>query len=204
MASFSRLRSACCVPVTFLASAITADAHLVVEGAGEVVNGALHPFISPSQVMVLLGLGLLLGRRLPFEMGMPVKVFAGASAASLLVTLAGAKGEVYPPLMIIIAMIIAALVAFDRLWQPWVYGAVCALAAGGVGLDSGVEQGTTVEKLKTLAGTWMALVAFVFYIAACASHAEGRKWAVTAIRIAAAWTIAIAVLMLAFFLKKGG
>lgn len=185
-----------------LALPSTAEAHLAVEGVGEVVNGALHPFVSPAHVLIFLGLGILLGQQVPMELKTPIRVFAPVSALALLLTMSGFITAVYPPVLIAIALGIAVFVVMEKKMAVSTGALICGVAATGIGLDSGVETGSTFEILKTLAGTWLALNAAVFYIAACASHSEGRQWARTGIRIAGSWIIAISLMVLAFFFRR--
>ena len=66
----------------------------------------------------------------------------------------------------------------------------------------GWTRGSTFGVLKTLAGTWLSLNAAVFYIAVCASNGAEKKWAKAAIRVLGSWIIAIALMVLAFSLRK--
>jgi len=186
----------------FLLPTTMARAHLAVEGVGEVVNGALHPLLSPAHVLVFLGLALLLGQRVPLDLKTPMRVFAPVSAAALLVTLSGRVSSVSPPLLIGLALCIAALVALEVKLPRLVVGGICAAAGCGIGLDSAVEGGATLAAFKTLAGTWLSLNAAVFYLAICVSHAEDKPWARTAIRVLGSWIIAISLMVLAFSLRK--
>ena len=124
------------------------------------------------------------------------------SAAALLLTLSGRVTEVYQPVLIGIALVIATLVGFEIKIPSSVSGVLCAVAATAIGLDSAVDTGSTEGVLKILAGTWLSLNAAVFYIAVCASNAEGRPWARVGIRVLGSWIIAIALLVLAFSLRK--
>ena len=179
-----------------------AHAHLTVEGAGEVGSGALHPLMTPVHVLILLGLGLMLGQRVPLDLKTPLQVLAPASAIALLATTTGKIGGVYPPILIGIAMGIAILVALELKIRAVVCRLICGVAAIGIGLDSGLETGTAVVVLKTLAGTWISMNIVTYYTAICASHAVGKPWAKTGIRVIGSWIIAISLLVLAFSLRK--
>lgn len=180
----------------------TAHAHLVVKGLDEVGNGALHPFVTPSHVMIILALGLLLGQRVPFTLKTPVLALASSSAAALVFATTGWVSEVYQPVLIGIALCIAILVAVGRKLPDAAYAVLCAVAVLGIGLDSAPETGTAYAMAKTLLGTWLALNLVIPYIAICASNGADKPWAKTAIQIAGSWIIAISVLVLAFALRK--
>jgi hypothetical protein len=132
----------------------------------------------------------------------PFRIFAPVSAAALLLTLGGWVEGVGEPVLIGIALVAAALVALDTKLPVWLGGLLCAAAAAAIGLDSPAGGGTSLSALKTLAGTWLGLNAAVFYTAVCASNAEDRKWARTGVRILGSWIIAIALMVLAFSLRK--
>lgn len=178
------------------------QAHMAVEGAGQIASGALHPLVTPAHVLILLGLGLLVGQQVPLDLKVPIRVFAPVSAISLFLTTLWQVSSVYQPVLIGIALCIGILVGLERKLSRLACGLLCAAAAYGIGIDSGVESGSTFEVVKTLIGTWFSMNAAVVYIAICASNSAGRKWARAAIRIVGSWIIAISVLVLAFSLRK--
>jgi urease accessory protein len=184
---------------SFLMTCSAAQAHLSVEGVGELANGALHPLMSPAHVLMFLSLALLLGQQVPFDLKLPLRVFVPASAVALLFTLTGWIVEVYQPLLVLIALIAAICVALEIKPPRWAVGFLCGAVAVGIGLDSSPGEGSV---LKTLAGTWLSLNAVLFYIAMCASNGADKKWARTAIRVLGSWIIAISLMVLAFSLRK--
>ncbi len=60
-----------------------ADAHLAIKGAGDFGNGALHPLVTPQHLMIVLGLALLLGMRVPLRLKLPMVSLAISSAIAL-------------------------------------------------------------------------------------------------------------------------
>jgi urease accessory protein len=180
----------------------TAGAHLAVKGIGEIGNGALHPLITPAHVLILLGLGLLLGQRIPFELKSPMLVLSASSAIALALTATGWILEVPSPFLISLALAIGALVAVGKCPHRQVTMWICALAAIGIGLDSGLEDSPPVAMAKTLAGTWIAINAVTGYVALAASNGAEKEWARTGVRVLGSWIFAIALLVLAFALKK--
>ncbi|GAA5125065.1 hypothetical protein GCM10023212_26010 [Luteolibacter yonseiensis] len=179
-----------------------ASAHMAVEGAGEIGNGALHPVMTPAHVLLLLGLGLLLGQQTPLDLGKRLRVFAPASAAALLFTFTGTIREINQPVLIALSLCVAILVALEKRLPRFVPEFLCTLTAIGIGIDSAVETGDTGTILKTLIGTWLAMNAIVFYIAICASNGADKQWAKVGVRILGSWIIAISLMVLAFSLRK--
>jgi len=185
-----------------LAFPSTASAHLTVQGLGDLGNGALHPLATPAHVLILLGLALLLGRRIPLDLRFPMLVLAPASAIALLVTTTGWTGGVSQPFLIALALVIAILVAAEINPSREVIAGLCAAAAAGIGLDSGVETGGAAAIAKALFGTWLSLNFVTGYLSLCVSNGAEKPWARIAMRVAGSWIIAISLMVLAFSLRK--
>lgn len=177
-------------------------AHVAIEGWSDFANGAIHPLVNPAQALVVAGMALLIGRQEPLHIRGPMQVFAISSAVALGLTAAGIGGAVWQQVLTGIALCLGLLIAAGRPMPPMVVTGLCALAAAVLGLDSGAESGTWAGKLQTLAGTWLSLSLMVLYLALATSNATGKPWAVTAVRIAGSWLVAIALMVLAFSLRK--
>jgi urease accessory protein len=191
------------VPSVLAFSTAPASAHIMMEGAGEITNGALHPLMTPAHVLVLLAAGLLCGQNARDKDANPLRVFAPVLAVALLATLAPfLSGELWEPVVIGMSVVLAALVALGIRLPRVAVMVLTILPAVVLGLDSGAEAETVAAKVKTLAGTWVTASALVFYVSACASNAEGKPWARTAIRVLGSWIVAIGLMVLAFALKK--
>ncbi len=175
----------------------------MVKGLGEVANGALHPVLTPVHAMILLGLGLLIALQIPQNMRTPIRWFTPASAVALGLTAFVSIGEIYPPVLIGLALVIGALVGLDKRLPRPAIGVICLLAALAIGADSGLETGTPLAIGKTLLGTFLAMNALVLYIALSASNGSNTPWARIAMRIVGSWIVAISLMVLAFALKKG-
>lgn len=191
------------VPAVLASSTAPASAHIMMEGAGEITNGALHPLMTPAHVLVLLAAGLLCGQSARDKDANPLRVFAPVLAVALLATLAPfLSGELWEPVVIGMSVVLAALVALGIRLPRVTVMVLTILSAVVLGLDSGAEAETVAAEVKTLAGTWVTASALVFYVSACASNAEGKPWARTAIRVLGSWIVAIGLMVLAFALKK--
>ncbi|MFT3991348.1 MAG: hypothetical protein QM680_08045 [Luteolibacter sp.] len=188
--------------ILFLAFHSVAHAHLTIEGVGQVGSGIMHPLMTPPHALILLTLALCLSQRQPFDIGKPMLVFSSVSAVALLLTIPGFFEEVSPVILIGIALGIAIIVAVGKPTPAWSGWVLCGVAAAGIGLDSKADSGSWAEILKTLLGTWLAMNGVVAYLAAVCAHSGEKLWSRTAVRIAAAWIIAICVMMLAFSFRK--
>ncbi len=180
-----------------------AEAHTPIKGAGEVVSGFLHPFLTPTHLLVLLSVGLLLGQRLPLRLQWPLMVFAVFAATGLSVTaLHDIAGE-SQTILIVLGLCSGGLVALAAPLPPWVRLAACAAAGLALGLDSGVDPGTTsVAMARILIATWVSLMLCVGDIAFYSSRLPAYHWVQTGIRVVGSWIVAIALLMLAFSLRR--
>ncbi|RYD40855.1 MAG: hypothetical protein EOP85_13565, partial [Verrucomicrobiaceae bacterium] len=165
----------------------------------------LHPLMTPTHVLVLLATGLLFGQNVREKEANPLRAFAPSLAVALLATLwTGLSNGIWQPLVISFSLVLAALVALETRLPRVAPAVLTVISAIILGLDSVAETGTFAAKLKTLAGTWVTASAVVFYIAACASNADGKPWARTAIRVLGSWIVAVALMVLAFELRKQG
>lgn len=180
----------------------SAHAHTASAGLGEFWSGALHPLISPTHVMIILGLGLLCGRRVPIQFERPAMAFAAVSALALASTSTGWIQAVYPPVMMALSLALGVLLALDKDPPLPILAAIFAVAALGLGLDSAVENGSATTIAMTLLGTWVSLSLLTVDASAFVSFGHNLPWLRIAIQIAGGWIIAISVLMLAFFLRN--
>lgn len=166
-------------------------------------SGLLHPWMTPTHVIILLALGLWLGQEVPLRLGLPCKVFAPTAAVALAVSATKWTIAVPPFILVAIALVIAAMVALDARLPAPVRVALLAAAAIGIGLDSGPETTTPIATFSTLAGTWVSLglglVNIAYYVSLAA--ASQMQWLRIGIRVAGSWIFAISLLMVAFALR---
>lgn len=182
---------------------VSVEAHTPIKGAGEFANGFFHPFLTPTHLLVLLGMGLLMGQRVPLRLQSPVGLFAAFAAVGLALTTAHLVSGVHQPVLIILGLCAGGLVALAVPLPRWVRWIACAAAGFALGLDSGVDAGTNgAATSTTLVATWMSLVVCVTDIAFYSSLIPPYKWVQTGIRVAGSWIVAVAVLMLAFSFKR--
>ena len=170
-------------------------------GMGDFIGGVLHPVVTPSHFLLLLGLGLLAGRRSPPPMKLSMGLFLPLSALALASTAAGWVKGVHPTLLHGLILVTGAVLALDKLPTPSGAAVVFGMAALVLGFDSGVETGASGSVLKTLLGTWLSLAVLSYDAAILAALAAGRRWWPVARRITGAWLVAIALMMLAFALR---
>ncbi len=180
----------------------TVQAHMLVDGAGDLGNGALHPLMTPAHLLVLISLALLLAQQVPLDLKTPLRFFAPLSAIALAFTATASLSGVPQPLLLGTALGLGILVGLEvKLSHPFRMLA-CAVPAVAIGLDSGLEIGSGVAITKSLLGTWLAMNGLVLYLTMAASNATGKPWARTGLRVIGSWIIAISLMVLAFSLRK--
>jgi hydrogenase/urease accessory protein HupE len=180
----------------------TASAHSAVGGVGHFLGGVLHPFTTPTHVLVLLSLGLLAGQHPPLDLKTPLTVFIPVSAMALLLTITGVAKTVYPPILISIALVVGVLVALEK--PPPAIGIrlIFGIAALALGFDSAVETGTLPAIAKTLLGTWTGLTLIVWSTAFYVSLFAIKRWQKTGVRVVGSWITAASLMILAFAFRR--
>ena len=162
----------------------------------------MHPLTTPTHLLVLLGLGLLAGQHSPLNLKVPLAAFIPVSALALLFTTTGVLKNIYPPILICIALVAGALVALEKPLPAIASSAIFAAAALALGLDSAVENGSAITIAKTLLGTWLGLILAVTDIAYYLSFFTRQKWQQVGIRVAGSWITAASFMILAFALRR--
>lgn len=189
---------------SFISSPASAHGHTAIEGMNDVISGALHPLSVPAHVLILLSLALFSAQRSSRRSLTAVWAFAAACALALLLTASGLVTRVPEPILCGVALLVAAMVALRTPLPLAASRVLFGISAVAIGLDSAIEKGSPLNVWKTLLGTWIGatilLVCAGYYLAAC----PRRPWVKIGIRILASWIVAIAVLMIAFSLRKVG
>ncbi len=170
---------------------------------GAFAGGLLHPFETFSQLLLLVSLGLRLGQHPPFRLRWFLSIFAPATAIALLFTAADSAISVPQPVLISLAFAAGALISSGLRTSPWINGSLLVASALAIGLDSAVLNPSAMVVAKVLFANWVCLLVVVGYLAFYVSLLPGQKWAQIGVRILGSWVIAISVLILAFYFKRG-
>jgi hydrogenase/urease accessory protein HupE len=178
------------------------QAHSAVAGMNSFYAGLLHPLLTLTHLLVLLGLGIWLGQHPPLRLKTPITVFALGAAAALLLTTRVAVPPAIAYGVVAAALGCGMLVAGSARLPALLRWATVAVAAIAVALDSGVEAApTSVSVALTLLGTWISTTVLLANIAFYAALCPRRQWVQIALRIAGSWIAAASMLVLAFALK---
>lgn len=179
------------------AVASPATAHNPLPGIDGFYSGLFHPFTTPDQIVTLLALGLALGsfamRRL------------GSAFVALCMGLVGGLVTGTPlgnpaPWLFALAAAAATLAALAPGRSLPLLIALSFIAGGLIGWASLPDAGPTRDRLFTMSGSVFGAALGILYIAGAVDLARERikaPWFAIVLRVIAAWTGAIALLMLA-------
>jgi urease accessory protein len=178
-----------------LAGCEPASAHTI-EGVGGFYGGLLHPVLTPTHGLALLGLGLLIGQQPADKRLFPQMLFALALAAALL-ALACAVGETQAGAVLLVGVAISgALVAAAFRLPILVLGPLAAAIGAAIGLDSPPDVVSFQEAVVMLIGTGLGASIALGLVVEGASR-MARDWQLIGVRVLGSWTAASALLAIA-------
>lgn len=180
---------------------VTARAHLVETGFGAFYNGLAHVVLTPSDLLLVVGLALLAGQRgagvaRRVLLILPLAWLAGGALAAI-----GPWAGVSPSVSTLFTSLLTtlsfglagALIAFDLPLRPALIGVLAAL----LGLLHGVVNGATmvpgIAGALALAGAATAVFCLLSILSAEVSRLSAG-WARTGVRVAGSWIAAAGVL----------
>ena len=185
-----------------LALPIHAHAHGQIQGFGDFGGGFVHPLLTPAHLLVLLGVGLWVGRQYTRLFRAMVLLCASFSAIGLGLSNVALLPTAWQASLAVVALVLAALVIGEARLPAWASLPAIALSALLIGLDSVVDAALPPLKVGlTLAGTWLAVNVCVVNIAYYVSQCPNRRWLQIGFRVAGSWIAAICLLVLAFSLR---
>jgi urease accessory protein len=177
-----------------LAAPLPAHAHLMNTGFGPFYDGATHLFVTPEDLLPVLGLALLAGLRGPrfgraLLLVLPLAWLAGSVAGTLF-----SSPATLPAAPAVLSVALGASVAADwRLPVPLLVGCalLLGLLAGGL---NGIELMQTTGSALNAAGTACALFVLISVLAGQVASMRA-EWLRVAVRVAGSWIAAIGLLM---------
>lgn len=187
----------------FVMGASPAHAHSPIPGIKGFYTGLVHPFSTPSQALLMIGLGLLAGRFATERERYRLAAFPIFSLLGLMIAPGIAEIDAT---MFAVAFAVCALAAL----VPGRFHAVAValVAIGGflIGVASIPEDGPTRDRLFTMSGSIVGANVGLLYLVGIGLVIRERytwDWVEIAFRVMAAWLGAISLLMLALGLAVG-
>ncbi|WP_054006532.1 HupE/UreJ family protein [Cypionkella psychrotolerans] len=180
-----------------------AAAHGTLAGGGGFYAGIEHPFLAWEHTILLIGLGLLLGRLGRMRARLPLcGLLIGLGAGLIFGPALGFPGSGVS--ILLLAMLAGAIVVL-MLPVPMLLLAVLMLMGGvAVGLDTGVPPPpdmTAIELYAPYLGVVVGVFLIVLNVMALASLATRPPYTI-AVRMVGSWIIAIAMMVLALHLRQ--
>ncbi|MDK3071479.1 HupE/UreJ family protein [Sedimentitalea sp. JM2-8] len=187
----------------FVLAAGPAHAHSPIPGIKGFYTGLLHPFSTPSQVLLTIGLGLLAGGFATETERYRLVVFPISGIVGLVVAPDIAELDAAMFAAAFAACALAALVP-GRLHVL----AVVLVAAGGflIGVASIPDDGPVRDRLFTMSGSIVGASIGLLYLAGISLAIRERytwPWVGIAFRVLSAWLGAISLLMFSLGLAAG-
>lgn len=200
------MKRACCqgvlIAIICLIRPATASAHLVNTGFGPFYNGLCHPFVNPTDVMIVLTLSLLAG-------------FAGAAEGRGILfslTLAWMAGflfgenlqipnEVAPLIYPGVILVVSLLVVFN-VRCPWTFLILASVIIGLVFGGGNGREFTDVEASFRVTGGIAVAIFVVAALAASFAVKNSDGWRRIVIRVAGSWIAAASLLMIGWELRN--
>jgi hypothetical protein len=189
------MRRATAAGTALALTAGSAHAHGVLQGAGDVYAGLLHPLVVPAEALALVAAGLLLGSSglAGSRIGLP------ALAAGLAAGLALGRDVPLPlatPLLLAVALVAATPVVVGLRLPPEAAAGIAALAGAAVGIDARPDPAI----LRPLVAGAAAVLGATALATVAAGLVLGRErlWQRVAVRVAGSWISASAILYFAW------
>jgi urease accessory protein len=162
-------------------------------GGSAMAAGLLHPLVMPAHLLVLIGLGIVARGRLRVPM---LAAFAMGLAGGLGAIAQGIGETPAADVLLGIAALCGITAAAQWNVPSWLAGLLAFCGGVAVGLDSPPEFIALGDAIVMLIGTGCGGVIALAMISLAAGFA-GRLGQGIALRIAASWIAAIAILVLA-------
>jgi urease accessory protein len=167
-----------------------------IDGLGGFYGGLLHPVLTPTHGLALLGLGLLIGQQPAGKRRLPQLLFVLALAGGLL-ALGLAVGETPAGAALLVGVALSgALVAAAFRLPLSVLGPLALAIGAAIGLDSPPEVVSFQEGVLMLIGTGLGAAIGLGLVVEAAAR-MGRDWQRIGVRVLGSWTAASALLAIA-------
>ncbi|MGC4071554.1 MAG: HupE/UreJ family protein [Nibricoccus sp.] len=189
-------------------SASRAEAHTVISTGGPFFGGIKHFFLSPDDVLVAVGFGILVGLR---RFGVRERVVFALPVAWIISGLVALVTETTPVeswIPTACSLMAAGLfVAADRNLRAVVVVSLGALLGGLHGFLNGaaMREAGTQSALLQLAGVGVSVLMVAFYLVAVLDlmNLEKRPWLRIVARVLGSWIAATGLLLLGWSFRAG-
>ena len=179
--------------------AMPANAHGAIAGGGGFYAGAAHPFVAWEHLLLLLAVGLLLGRRPKRDARLPLLILVASLLSGLAVVAAGFGLSVFPGFIFGLGLLSGLLLA-SGLAPPRLAMTLLTLGTGvAIGLDTDVPVLTATSNLDhytTYVGVFVAVFLIVLDMMALSLVVKRPPFTI-GLRIVGSWIAAVSLMVLA-------
>jgi hydrogenase/urease accessory protein HupE len=172
-----------------------------IESLEALVRGLVHPLLTPSHALALVGLGLLIGQQAADRRSLPLILFAFALAGGLAALTLALDETPAGNILLAGVALCGTLAAIAAPLSIWFSGPLAVLTGATLGLDSPPEVISLTDAYLMLIGTWLGASIALAIVRACAARAA-RHWQQIGVRVLGSWTAASAMLALAIRLTR--
>lgn len=175
-------------------------AHAPVPGLNSFLNGAVHPILIPAHLILLIGLGLLIGRQGSDSISKVLPVFMVLAIPGVMLSLWVEGGDYLALIILVFAFIFGVLVALGKTLPLWSLIISAILTAMLIGMDSAQTAFTDEERYIALGGTVVGSSILLIYAAGLTEYLQ-KLWQGIPVRIIGSWLAASAIMVLTLSLK---
>lgn len=178
----------------------TALAHAPIEGVNHFFNGVLHPIVVPAHIILLVGVGLLIGRQGSEAISRVMPVFMITVILGVLLSMWSISFNLIP-ILLIVSILLGGLLVWGQPLSIRILSIVAVIAALLIGIDSPQETFSGKARYIALFGTAVGAYFMVVYIAGMTEII--RQWLNgVPIRVLGSWLIASSLMVLVLNLQS--
>ncbi|MDF1747602.1 MAG: HupE/UreJ family protein [Alphaproteobacteria bacterium] len=184
-----------------LALTTPAEAHTSIAGVGLFPNGLLHPVAVPQHLLLLIGLGLWMGRQIDQRVPACLAALNIGLVIGYIATVWLDLSSVSGIALAFLTLVFGSLLAVGRSIPIPIGLILMALAGLALGLDSKPEALTANETMLLGFGIWIGVNIIAVNVMALSAKLQ-HPIAVIGIRVVGSWLIAISLILMAFALRS--
>jgi len=184
---------------------VMAHAHSPYPGVRGFYVGAMHPLTTPSHVLLIIAISILLGIRVTEGRMRYLATIFSATAAGLILAFVLASFFPSALLILLLTTLLGILIIVPVPLPGWVFVFLAGLSGFLLALESIPDPGAFLDVLITVSGSLVGIHYLIMYGSKGAAYAlEHRESQVMqiGIKVAGSWITAIGLLMLALTLAN--
>jgi hydrogenase/urease accessory protein HupE len=175
-------------------------AHAPVPGLNSFLNGAVHPLLIPAHTILLISLGLLIGRQGGDSIRKVLPVFMVLAIPGVMLSTWVEGGDYWVLIILVFAFCFGALIALGKTLPTWHLIVLAVTTAMLIGVDSAQTAFSGEERYIALGGTVVGASILLIYASGLTEYLQ-KLWQGIPVRIIGSWVAASAIMVLTLSLK---